>query len=178
MEPRVEGLKDFTDKLRTLVPKIRKRTLGNALRAGARKVLKVAKQTAPVLDAAATSTRRKPGTVRDAIKIRTSSRDRRTGDIGVFINVQPAKGAKYITVRRSFLNVKFKTKVLKRASQRSASSPTDPYYWRFLEFGTKFMGKRAFLIPAIRMFPEAKKTFEKYMTDYFRKIDENGRVIE
>jgi hypothetical protein len=54
---------------------------------------------------------RKPGTVRNAIRVRTSKEARRAGNVGVFVNVKP----------------------LRRGG--GARSPDDPFYWRFLEFG-------------------------------------------
>ena len=57
---------------------------------------------------------RQPGTVRKAITVRTSKVARRNGDLGVYVNVRPAKGG-----------------------QRGKYSPTDPFYWRWLEFGAR-----------------------------------------
>jgi hypothetical protein len=36
---------------------------------------------------------RKPNTVKQAIRVRTSKADRRAGDVGVFVNVRPARAA-------------------------------------------------------------------------------------
>lgn len=110
IEAKVVGIADFRAALAAIPDKLRKRALRTALAAGARVVRDEAKARAPVLRAPARY--RKAGTVRDAIKVRTSKIARRAGDVGVFVNVVPAK-----------------------SSWRGAKSPNDPYYWRWLEFG-------------------------------------------
>lgn len=105
----VQGADDVKRALRELPDKLRRRMLRNALAAGARVVRDAAKQAAPVL--ASDTPTRSAGLVRDRIKVRTSKRDKRDGNVGVFVNVQPAK------------------------SGRGARSKTDPYYWQWLEFG-------------------------------------------
>ena len=105
----VQGAEDVKRALRELPDKLRRRMLRTALAAGARVVRDAAKQAAPAL--ARDTPTRTAGLVRDRIKVRTSKRDKRDGDVGVFVNVQPAK------------------------SGRGARSKTDPYYWQWLEFG-------------------------------------------
>lgn len=118
---KVQGLPDLREALLGIVPKLRKRALRTALAAGARVVRDAAKRVTPVLKAPVRG--RKPGTVRDAISVRTSKRDSRSGDVGVFINVRPAKGASFRGGKQI------------RASQRGRLSEHDPYYWRWLNFG-------------------------------------------
>lgn len=114
VEAKVTGLPDFKAALLSLPEKLRKRALRNALAAGARVVRDAARVQTPVLTPgnALLAPYRKPGTVKKAIVVRTSKRDRRAGDVGVFVNVRPAKGA-----------------------ARGAKSRDDPFYWRWLEFG-------------------------------------------
>ncbi len=114
VEAKVTGLPDFKAALLALPDKLRRRALRNALAAGARVVRDAARVNAPVLtpENALLAPYRKPGTVKKAIVVRTSKRDRRAGDVGVFVNVRPAKGA-----------------------ARGAKSKDDPFYWRWLEFG-------------------------------------------
>jgi len=114
VEAKVLGLPDFKRQLQALPEKLRRRALRNALAAGARVVRDAARVQTPVLTPgnALLAPYRKPGTVKKAIVVRTSKRDRRAGDVGVFVNVRPAKGA-----------------------ARGAKSKDDPFYWRWLEFG-------------------------------------------
>ena len=112
IEVRIEGLPDLRAALSSVVPKLQKRALRNALAAGARVVRDEARSGAPVLDVASASRRRRPGTLKKAINVRTSKRDRKAGDVGVFVNVRPAKGA-----------------------ARGANTGLDPFYWRWMEFG-------------------------------------------
>ncbi len=109
---KVHGLQDAIAELKALPAKLRRRAVLNALRAGAREVRKDMRAATPVLQV---PVRRKgrlirqPGTVRKAVSVRTSRAAARAGNIGVFVNVRPAKGA-----------------------NRGATNPFDPFYWRFL----------------------------------------------
>ena len=115
----VQGLDELRIALYALPAKLRNQVLRNALAAGARVVRDEAKRLVPVLRSPVVQrstgkTIRMPGTVRDAIRVRTSKASRRAGHVGVFVNVKPAgKG------------------------HRGAASASDPYYWRWLEFGRK-----------------------------------------
>lgn len=139
IDAKVRGIPELREALRGIVPKLRVRALRNALAAGARIVQREARSKTPVISPAALAVRkgyRKPGTVRDAISVRTSRAAKAKGDVGVFVNVRPAKGARFKTQTRSLLGLKLKRRVQVAASQRGAKSPNDPFYWRFLEFGT------------------------------------------
>jgi HK97 gp10 family phage protein len=177
-EVKIEGLDDLLDKLKEIPIVLRKRVLRNALAAGARVVQKDAKRNAPVLNLGGSikAPYRKPGTVRDAIRVRTSKDDRKAGDVGVFVNVLPAKGAKFKTTTSSFLGVKVKTRTQTKASQRGAKSPNDPFYWRFLEFGTKKMAARPFLKTAGGKLPESLKIIEAALSKWFNKTNASGKV--
>lgn len=114
---KVQGIPDLREALRGIVPKLRQRALRNALAAGARVVQKAARNATPVINPGSLAVRkgyRKPGTVRNAITVRTSKAAKAAGNVGVFVNVKPAK-----------------------AGRRGARNPNDPFYWRFLEFGTQ-----------------------------------------
>lgn len=138
-EAKVLGIPDLRAALMGVVPKLRVRALRNALAAGARLVRDEAKAATPVL---AAPIRRKgivvrnPGTLRKAISVRTSKLARKRGDVGVFVNVRPAK-----------------------RGARGANSPTDPFYWRFVEFGTKFAAARPFLIAGTKRLGDALQVF-------------------
>ena len=152
---RIEGLDELKRKLAEIPRAMRKRVLRNALAAGAREVRDVAKRNAPVmtLGTSLSAPYRKPGTVRQAIRVRTSKADRRAGDVGVFVNVKPAK-----------------------AGQRGARSPNDPFYWRFLEFGTRKMAARPFLQTAASVLPKALAIFEARIAKWINETDRSGQV--
>lgn len=122
--PNIEGLDELRAALQSVPSALRRRQiLRSILAAGGRVFRDEAQRLSPVLKVPVRKRGkvvRKPGTVRNAITVRTSRRDKQKGDVGVFVNVRPAKGAS-------------KT----RASQRGADSPDDPFYWRWLEFGRK-----------------------------------------
>jgi HK97 gp10 family phage protein len=138
---RIKGLDELRAALADLSPTLRRRLLRNALSAGARIFRDDAKRLAPVLSLPVQSGGklvRKPGTLRNAISIRSSKVARANGQVGLFINVRPAKGV-----------------------NRGAKSPSDPFYWRFVEFGTRKMPAKPFLRPAAAgKFGDAVKAFE------------------
>lgn len=162
IEARVTGVADLRRELAALPNKLRVRAVRNALAAGARLVRNAARSAAPVLsigDPAVQAGRRKPGTVRKAISVRTSKTARAAGNVGVFVNVRPAKGARFKTTTSNLLGLKIRTKRLTRASQRGAKSPNDPFYWRFVAFGTRNMGPRNFLEAGAARLPQALAVF-------------------
>jgi HK97 gp10 family phage protein len=172
---KVEGLEHFKRQLKDLTAKMRQKVLRNALSAGARIVRDEAKRNAPVLSAENRQAPfRKPGTVRDAIRVRTSKRDRRAGDVGVFVNVKPAK-----------------------SGQRGAKSASDPFYWRWLEFGwtpaskgvskaqrrrdnragaSKKVGGRRFLSNAAGKLGQALDVFQTQLGRWIEKVNATGRT--
>ena len=152
---RIEGLDNLKRKLAEVPKAMRKRVLRNALAAGAREVRDVAKRNAPVmtLGTSLKAPYRKPGTVKQAIRVRTSKADRRAGDVGVFVNVRPAK-----------------------AGQRGAKNPNDPFYWRFLEFGTRKMPARPFLQRATSALPKALTIFQERVAKWINETDRSGQV--
>jgi HK97 gp10 family phage protein len=153
---RIEGLDNLKRKLAEVPKAMRKRVLRNALAAGAREVRDVAKRNAPVLTLGTSlkAPYRKPGTVKQAIRVRTSKADRRAGDVGVFVNVRPAK-----------------------AGQRGAKNPNDPFYWRFLEFGTRKMPARPFLQRATSALPKALTIFQERIAKWINETNRSGQVI-
>lgn len=152
IEAKVTGIPDLRAALRGIVPKLRVRALRNALAAGARVVQKEAMARTPVISPASLMVQkgyRATGTVRKAISVRTSKIARRSGDVGVFVNVRPAK-----------------------RGQRGGKNPKDPFYWRFLEFGTN-AGTRAFgmLQSGARRLPEALAVFVKTIGRQIEKLN-------
>lgn len=119
IEAKVSGIPDLRSALAGVAPKLRFRALRTALAAGARLIQRAARAATPVLNLAKRGNAyayrrgwRKPGTVRRAISVRTSKLARREGNVGVFVNVRPAKGG-----------------------ARGARNYRDPFYWRFINFG-------------------------------------------
>ena len=152
---RIEGLENLKRKLAEVPKAMRKRVLRTALAAGAREVRDVAKRNAPVmtLGTSLNAPYRKPGTVKQAIRVRTSKADRRAGDVGVFVNVRPAK-----------------------SGQRGAKNPNDPFYWRFLEFGTRKMPARPFLQRATSALPKALTIFQERIAKWLNETNRSGQV--
>ncbi len=151
---RINGIEQAVAALRTLPDRLRKRALRNALAAGGRVIRDAARRGAPVLspaDPAVLSGWRKPGTLRRALSVRTSKAARRGGDLGVFVNVRPAK-----------------------KGNRGAKSPTDPFYWRFVEFGTRRSRPQPFLRPAAAQLGQALHKFEAPLGRQVRKRNVKG----
>lgn len=118
---KVRGIPDLKAELAGIVPKLRVRALRNALAAGARVVQKVQRDGTPVISATSLAVRkgyRKAGTIKKAISVRTSKMAKRNGDVGVFVNVKP----------------------LKKGS-RANKNPNDPFYWSWVEFGHRIIGR-------------------------------------
>lgn len=148
----VIGIADYTAILRDIPHRLRRKAILNALKAGARVVQKAARDATPIMSQAEAlkAPYRKPGTVRGAISVRTSSAATAVGDVGVFVNVRPAKGG----------NV-------------GAKNPNDPFYWRFLEFGTKNMPAVRFLDYGAAQLSTALSVFEQTLGPEIQRLDTN-----
>jgi HK97 gp10 family phage protein len=153
----IGGIDELKRQLADLPEKLRRRGLLNALRRAARVIREAARAKAPVL--AMPVKYRTPGLVRRKISVRTSKFARQAGDVGVFVGVRPALGAK------------FRGGVQVRASARGARSPQDPFYWRFVEFGTRKMRARPYLTPAGDRLGEALGIFERDAVDVIEKLN-------
>jgi HK97 gp10 family phage protein len=155
---KVNGLAELRAALLELSPKLRRRALRNALAAGGRVFRDQARRLAPVLAAPIVrrgTLVRQPGTLRKALAVRTSKIARRAGDVGVFVNVRPAKSA-----------------------ARGRNSPNDPYYWRFVEFGTSRMSARPFLRPAAaNAAGEALRRIEQTLGPQIKKLNVKGATL-
>lgn len=166
---RISGIDDLRRALADIAPQLRKKILRIALRKAARVISGAAKAAAPVLSVS--HPYRTRGLVKRRISVRISKVARRAGDVGVFVNVKPAPGARFRTTRRRFLGINTSSRTLVRRSQRGAQSATDPYYWRFLEFGTRKMRARPFLQPAADKLPEALAVFEAEVIPAIERIN-------
>lgn len=156
MAVEVKGLDELKRKFAEVPKALRARVLRNALSAGARLVRDEAKRNAPVLQNIMKAPFRTKGTVKRAIKVRTSKMDRRAGNVGVFVNVKPIKGG-------------------------GAKNPRDPYYWRWLEFGwktkkgRKIAGKE-FLQSGAKKLGDALTVFETSISKWMNGIDKGGAI--
>lgn len=169
-EVKLTGIDELNKALADATKQIRTKAVRSALRKAANVIRDEAKRNAPVLSVP--TKRRKPGTVRDAIVVRFSKLARKDGNEGVFIGVKPAKGAKYKKVGKLF-GISIRAKV--RNSKRGADSPDDPYYWRFLEFGTKKMSARKFMTNAADKGNEAIKVFMDSVIPQIEKLNAKAK---
>lgn len=170
---RVQGMDDLKAALAEIPSTLRKKVLIKALRAGAKVVLQAARQSVPILQSE--SPYRTKGLLKKRLTVRTSRVARQSGNVGVFVNVKPADGAKYKTTVTDVLGFKVRRRFLKKASQRGASSKLDPYYWKFVEFGTRKMSARPFLQPAASKLPEALKAFEAEVIPAIEAFNKKGQ---
>ena len=172
-----DGIQRLRDKLLSLAPEIRRKYVRKALRKGAEIVQKVSATPGIVPVLAKPVFRngkmiRRPGTLQRNILIRNSRDATAEGNVGVFVNVRPAKGAKYSTTTNSLLGLKYKVRTMKRASQRGAKSPLDPYYWRFINFGTgKGVRAAKFLQAGAQALPAALDAFMRAIGPAFEKLN-------
>jgi HK97 gp10 family phage protein len=130
---RVDGLKQLEQAIDELTLDMSRRVVRGALRDAAQPVVRGARVRAPVLTRAHPN--RVPGTIRRNIAVFNSKDARRQGMVGVYIRVRRlSKGA---------------ISAFKRATGRKgAQNPFDPFYWWFLEFGTRYIRKRRYLSDA------------------------------
>lgn len=155
---KVGGFDDLRRALGEAPRLIRVKAVRSALRKAGNIIKKTAQAAAPVL--VVPTKRRATGTVRRAIAVRNSKFARQAGDEGVFIGVRPLRGSRQKTLGRA-----------------GANNPNDPFYWRFLEFGTKKMSARPFLSPATSKSSEAVSVFMQSVIPQIEKLNERaGRV--
>jgi len=129
-EINVLGLKEIKSTLDKLPARLGEKVVRAALRAGAQVMRKDAQSRAPVLKKPKYG--RKPGTVKKAITIKRSKRDK----YGVFLTVQGLSAKKIKAFKGG------------SATKDAAYNPDDPWYWHFLEFGTANQPAHPFLRPA------------------------------
>lgn len=154
VELKIGGLTDLTRALESLKNGLRRRTIRAALRDAARPIVRQAKALAP----------RRSGLMRRKIAVRSSRRDNgRQGVIGVYLNVRPLSGAQ----REQFK---------KQSGKQARANPNDPFYWRFLEFGTRRMRPRRFLVPAFEAHQrEAVEIFSARLVERIEQANRTGR---
>lgn len=159
LQLKLEGVDALKAALADVSDKIRTRAVRGALREAGRVIQAAARVAAPVL--AVPTARRTPGTVRKNIVVRASRFARRQGDEGVYVNVRGIRGKARVA----------------RLGKAGAANPNDPYYWRWLEFGTRKMRARPFLGPsAASKGEEAIRTFMARVVPQIERL--NRRVLD
>lgn len=128
---KVSGLKELAKRMQDLDKKVRNRISAKAMRAGGRIVRDTARAKAPVLQESVPH--RRKGTLKRSIVERT-----KVGKNG--------KTTTYIAVKN--LSGKQIAKFKGKSGKSGAKNPSDPYYWRFVEFGTSKMPAKPFMRPA------------------------------
>lgn len=164
----VEGMSALKASLNSLPDKLRKKVLMSALRKGAAVVRKAARDATPVLQTP--TPYRTKGLLRKKLSVRVSRVSKAAGNVGVFVNIKPAEVTQY--TKHNILGVKYKT--VKRVSQRGARSPLDPFYWRFVNFGTKKRNRlpaAKFLEAGAAALPQALEIFEREVVPAIEKFD-------
>jgi len=169
----IGGLDELRRQLQAVPVTLRKKVLLSALRKAARVPLQVARQNVPIMSAemAAKAPYRTAGLLKKQLMVRTSKASRQAGNVGVFINVKPAAGAKYKSSKSQDLLGAYTKRTKVRESQRGAKSKLDPYYWKFVEFGTKKMAARPFIQPAADALPRALTVFSDELANQVRKLN-------
>ena len=166
---KIAGIDDLKRALAALPGKLRRKALLKPLRSAMKVVLDSARAAVPVLQTP--SPYRTKGLLKKTLSVRTSKVARQEGNVGVFVNIKPAAGAKFKTVGRV---AGVAVRIKKKDSRRGAKSNVDPYYWRFVEFGTKKMAKRPFLTPAANKLPEALAAFEREAIPAIEALNKPG----
>ncbi|MFC1121885.1 HK97-gp10 family putative phage morphogenesis protein [Pasteurella multocida] len=146
---KVNGLSELQQAMQNLGRKTSNRIAVKAMRNGGAIVRDKARQNAPVLKE--NVPHRRAGTLKKAISARTKVN--RGGKTNTYIWV---KGLSTKQV------LKFKDKT----GKAGAYNPKDPFYWRFLEFGTSKMPARPFLRPA---FQQSKNQAAKAIIETLHK---------
>lgn len=144
---KVEGLSQIHKALSELGRKVSNKIAVKAMREGGKIVREQARQNAPILSQS--TPYRRAGTLKKAIK--SSTKVLKNGKIGTVIRVK--------TLTTKQIEV-FKV----RSGKKGALNPKDPYYWRFLEFGTSKMPAKPFLRPAF------EQTKEKAATEIIKTL--------
>ena len=141
VDVKIHGLQQIQAALRELPKRVDSKILNDGLLAGARIVRDDARLRAPLLKVP--DARRLRGLLRRAIHAG---------------RVRPQRYAATVWVRLRSLSksqvARFKKRQLQHSRRvKAAVNPLDPFYWRFIEFGTSKMRAQPFMRPAF----ESKK---------------------
>lgn len=128
---KVTGLKELGQALENLGRKTKNKLGAKAMRRGGVIIRDQARANAPLLKEKVPH--RKRGTLKKAII--TNTKVNKSGNVRTKIYVRKLKNEKIEEFKAS-------------SGKSGAKNPNDPYYWRFVEFGTSKMPARPFLQPA------------------------------
>ena len=106
------GIEKLKFALENVEKVLRTRVVRESLKLGAKAVQKEIRKNVPLLKKNSKTKTRTRGLVKSKVSVRPSGVDKRKGNIGVFVNVRPAKGASL-----------------------GATSKKDPFYWKFINYG-------------------------------------------
>jgi HK97 gp10 family phage protein len=148
----LKGVDELKRALEQVPDKLKKKGLLKGLRLAGNLVRDTARRSAPLLQTP--TPRRNKGTVRKNIVVRTSKYARKAGDLGVFVGVRPLRGVR-----------------TKKLGAAGAKNPNDPFYWWFLEFGTKKMSKRPFLADGAKKLDQAADIVIREATSAINQIN-------
>ncbi|WP_443090318.1 HK97-gp10 family putative phage morphogenesis protein [Basfia succiniciproducens] len=128
---KITGLKELGQAMNSLERKVKNRIAVKAMRKGGAIIREQARANAPTLKRQVPH--RKRGTLRKAIS--SSTKMDKNGTVRTTIFVRQLKTKKIIEFKGT-------------NGKSGAYNPNDPFYWRFVEFGTSKMPAQPFLRPA------------------------------
>jgi HK97 gp10 family phage protein len=154
----IKGLREIQQAMMKLPRRFDRKLLNQSLLVGARLVRDDAKRRVPVLQTP--DPRRVRGALMKAIHAGAVRPDRHTAS--VWVRVRPLTKRQIATFKR-------------KSGKGAADNPLDPFYWRFVEFGTSKMAARPFLRPAF----EAKKVdaVNAAIADLRPRVDEAIKAV-
>lgn len=128
LQVRLHGTREILDAMRQLPQKLDRKLLNKSLLAGALLTRDEARRLAPVLQKP--DPRRRAGVLQRAIKA---------------VAVRPERHSATVWVRVRPLTRKQIARFKKKHGKAASDNPNDPYYWRFIEFGTSKLPARPFM---------------------------------
>lgn len=141
-EIKLRGFDELAKQLRELPEKIAKKELYGALREAAKPMLQTARSLAPV--AKEHTLRINPGLLRRSIRLKKFTVNGSSLSIGVSLGVRRL-------TRTSVRRLSIATRILrKRLGIDTYRRYNDPFYWYFVEQGTKKVAARFFLETAFK----------------------------
>jgi len=157
----LKGLDGLENALKSLEKKMRTKEVSAMLIKGAEAVKAEIKKNAPVMRGGAKKNKTKTrtaGLIKRRVSIRRSNIDKKEGNIGVFVNVKPAK-----------------------KENRGAKSRLDPFYWSFINQGWT-PGNRQKKTSKKKVRTVKKPTYsirgKKFMQSGAPKLSESLQIIE